>query len=111
MPSRTTPVVTLSVTDALDRSEPLAHLLERLRRSRALWTSIQPMLPTGLDTDVRPGSLDTACWTLLAANGSVAAKLRQLAPRLLAHLQQQGWQGTSIKVRVQPRDAPARPVR
>jgi hypothetical protein len=41
---------------------------------------------------------------LLAAHGAAAAKLRQLLPRLEAALLQAGWQGTPIKVRIQPRE-------
>jgi hypothetical protein len=47
--------------------------------------------------------VDGDCWTLLAAHNPAAAKLRQMLPALLQRLQDRGWQGTSIKVRVQPR--------
>jgi hypothetical protein len=56
---------------------------------------------------VRPGPVDGDCWTLLAAHNPAAAKLRQMLPDLLQRLQERGWQGTAIKVRVQPRSPAA----
>ena len=112
MSPRTSRNDTLPLSTALDRSERLSQLLSRLRLSRALWAAVQPQLPASLGADVRPGSLDGETWTLLACNGSAAAKLRQLLPALLELLHQQGGQGTSIRVRVQPRDpGPAVPGR
>lgn len=93
----------LKLATALDRSEPLALLLRRLQESRDHFETVAPLLPPGLRADVRPGPIEGACWTLLAAHNPAAAKLRQLLPRLLQCLQDGGWQGTSIKVRVQPR--------
>jgi hypothetical protein len=51
---------------------------------------------------VRPGPIDEAqCWALLVSNAAVAAKLRQFMPLMEARLQQAGWQGSSIRIRVQ----------
>jgi hypothetical protein len=38
---------------------------------------------------------------LLAANASVAAKLRQLQPRLEEVLRERGWQVNAVRVKVQ----------
>ncbi len=43
--------------------------------------------------------------TLLAENAAIAAKLKQLAARLLTSYQKQRWQVTSIRVEVQVREA------
>jgi len=91
------------MASALDRSEPLGLLLRRLHESRAHYDAVAPLLPPSLRADVRAGPVDGDCWTLLAAHNPAAAKLRQMLPTLLAHLRERGWQGTSIKVRVQPR--------
>ena len=40
---------------------------------------------------------------LTADNGAIATKLKQLTPDLLAALQREGWQFTSIRVQVQVR--------
>jgi hypothetical protein len=94
---------TLKLATALEHCEPLGQLLRRLHEARAHFEAISPLLPPALRADVRPGPVDGACWTLLAAHNPAAAKLRQMLPHLLQRLQEQGWQGTSIKVRVQPR--------
>lgn len=107
-PRTSTPTGHLTLGDALGRSEPLARLLQRLRESRARFEAISPLLPPGLLETVRPGPVDDDGWSLLAAHGAAAAKLRQLLPRLEAALSAKGWQATPIKVRVQP--PPPRPA-
>src|SRR5437763_17159469 len=70
----------LPIADALQRSAPLALLRQRLQDSRARFAAIQDLLPAGLAVHVKPGPTDENGWSLLAANASVAAKLRQLVP-------------------------------
>jgi hypothetical protein len=103
MSSRPTSAPSLPLATALDRSEPLAQLLRRLQEARDHFDSIAPLLPDPLRADTRPGPVDGQSWTLLAAHNPAAAKLRQMLPHLLKVLQDKGWQGTAIKVRVQPR--------
>jgi hypothetical protein len=50
---------------------------------------------------VKPGPVDELGWSMLAANASVAAKLRQLQPRLEAVLKERGWQVSAIRIKVQ----------
>ena len=57
--------------------------------------------PAGGAAHVVPGPVDDEGWSLLAANAAVAAKLRQLKPRLEALLQERGWQVSSIRIKVQ----------
>ena len=92
----------LPLATALTRSEPLAGLLQRWRDSQARFAVIAGLLPAPLRGAVSPGSLDENAWVLLAANAAAAAKLRQMVPALEEALQAQGWQGPSIKVKVQP---------
>jgi hypothetical protein len=103
-PRPTTPAPTghLTLGDALGRSEPLTRLLQRVHESRERFAAVSVLLPPGLLETVRPGPLDDDGWSLLAAHGASAAKLRQLIPRLEAALVAKGWQPTPIKVRVQP---------
>lgn len=93
----------LPISDALARSAPLAHLRQRLQDSNARLAAIAPVLPVALAPHVKAGPIDEEGWTLLAANASVAAKLRQLEPRLQDVLRQRGWQGSPIRIRVQSR--------
>jgi len=57
--------------------------------------------PAALAAHVKPGPVDDAGWSLLAANASVAAKLRQLQPRLEDVLRERGWPVSAIRVKVQ----------
>lgn len=93
----------LAIADALERSAPLAHLRERLQDSNARYAAILSVLPSTLALHVKPGPVDEEGWTLLTANASVAAKLRQLEPRLQDVLRQRGWQGSPIRIKVQSR--------
>jgi hypothetical protein len=91
----------LRLEQAIERSAPLARLQSLLRDSKARFDAILPSLPTTLAPHVRPGPVDETGWTLLAANAAVAAKLRQLQPRLEGALIERGWQINSIRVKVQ----------
>lgn len=87
---------------ALAASAPLAALLKRQRDSAARLASVQAALPAPLAAHVKAGPLDDLSWTLLAANGAVAAKLRQLEPRLAAALRTAGWPERVLRVRIHP---------
>jgi Dna[CI] antecedent, DciA len=93
----------LDLATALDRSEPLNSLMQRLRDSKARLEAIANLLPTGLQTEVRPGPLDDTTWVLLVGHAAAAAKLRQLLPTLQQQLTSLGWHGPSIKIKVLPR--------
>ena len=79
----------------------LGRLLERLQESQARLTVVHSVLPPAMREHVRAGVLDETGWNLLAPNGAVAAKLRQSLPLIEQVLVEQGWQPTSIRVKVQ----------
>lgn len=91
---------TLTVDIALSRSEPLARLTARLRESAARHEVIRPALPPALRPYVQAGPVDEAGWTLLAANAGVAAKLRQLLPRLEDLLREAGWPPVPLRLKI-----------
>ncbi len=91
----------LTIETALNRSAPLAHLQKLLRESNARFDAIRSVLPASLVPHVRPGPVDDQGWSLLAGNASVAAKLRQLQPRLEDRLREGGWQVSAIRIKVQ----------
>ena len=91
----------MRLAQALQRSEPLARLGQLLRDSNARFDAIRPCLPAALAPHVKPGPVDELGWSLLAANASVAAKLRQLQPRIEATLKERGWQVSAIRIKVQ----------
>lgn len=95
------PAGTLSLGSALDQSQPLAKLLQRLQQSQGRYAAIREQLPEALRDQIRPGPLDDAGWTLLVPHGAAASKLRQLLPALDNALSAQGWQPTPIRVKVQ----------
>ena len=89
-----------SLADALRLSEPLARLRALLDESNARYAAIRPALPGTLAQHVRPGPVDEEGWSLLAANASVAAKLRQLQPHLEALLREGGWVDGALRIKV-----------
>ena len=91
------------IAEVLRGSAPLARLGERLRRSNAYLAAVRPALPAGLAEHIQAGPVDEEGWSLLCANASVAAKLRQLVPRLEQRLREGGHAVAAIRVKVQPR--------
>lgn len=90
----------LALGEALERSQPLAALRKRMRASEVRFEQIRPLLPALLAAHVKPGPLDADGWSLLAANVAVAAKLRQLQPRLESALAASGWPAVAIRIKV-----------
>ena len=101
--SRPPPVTpdALRIEQALRQSEPLVRLQSLMRDSNARFDAIRPGLPAARAPHVKPGPVDETGWSLLAANASVAAKLRQLQPRLEDLLRERGWKVSAIRVKVQ----------
>ncbi|MBS0437511.1 MAG: DUF721 domain-containing protein [Proteobacteria bacterium] len=89
------------MSEALRRSAPLTQLRARLQESADRFEAIRGALPGALARHVRPGPVDEEGWSLLVANAAVAAKLRQIKPHLEGLLREQGWQVSSIRIRVQ----------
>jgi|SRR6476661_6474716 hypothetical protein len=100
MPARVQPAVPLA--DALQDSEPLARLAERLKDSRRRFECIEALLPPSLAAQAKPGPVDVHGWTLLARTPAGAAKLRQLVPLFEAQLLQAGHAVLPIRIKVQP---------
>jgi hypothetical protein len=91
----------LPIETVLRGSPALNRLQQLMRDSSARFDAISPHLPVTLLRQTQPGPVDESGWSLLAANPSVAAKLRQLQPRLEQLLQERGWQVSSIRIKVQ----------
>ena len=91
----------LRIEQALRQSAPLARLRQLMQESNDRFAAIRPGLPPAMAPHVKPGPVDETGWSLLAANAAVAAKLRQLQPRLEALLRERGWQVSAIRVKVQ----------
>jgi len=89
------------IARALAGHEGLARLGRMLHESNRRMAVVLPALPGALSRFVKPGPVDEEGWSLLAANAAVAAKLRQLQPRLEAMLAEQGMQPHRVRIRVQ----------
>ena len=100
MPGPVQPAVPLS--DALQGSEPLVRLAERLKESRRRFECIEALLPPPLATQALPGPVDAHGWTVLVHTPAVAAKLRQLVPLFEARIAEAGLAALPIRIKVQP---------
>ncbi len=93
----------LALARALDRSEPLAGLLQRVQGSRQRFEAISKLLPPALLGNVRPGPMDETAWSVLVDHAAAAAKLRQMLPDLQSALAEAGWPAPPIKIKILPR--------
>jgi len=93
----------MPIAQALRESIPLGRLSERLRLSNELYAAVVPELPHGLAAQVSAGPVDDEGWSLVCSSAAVAAKLRQLVPRLQQRLHDVGRPVAAIRVKVQPR--------
>ncbi len=90
----------LALAEALQQSAPLADLRRRLNQSASCLEAIRPALPAGLLPLVQAGPIDAEGWTLLAANAAVAAKLKQLRPRLEAALVSNRCAAANVRIKL-----------
>lgn len=102
MPAAKRPYVpdSMPIAQALAQHGSLGQLQARIRQSNVRFDAIRGALPGALAASIKPGPVDDSGWTLLAANAAVAAKLRQLQPRLEAIMKEHGWVPADIRIKV-----------
>ena len=88
-------------------SQQLRQLFSKAEQLRALQQRYEQVAPATLVRFSHVMLLEQQTLTLIADNSAVAAKLRQLAPRLVQQLQESGREVTAIQVRVQVALPPA----
>jgi hypothetical protein len=93
----------------LNSSDRLRSLTHDAQRVAELHQVLVNTAPPELTQACRVKQLRDGTLTLLAENAAIAAKLKQLAARLLASYQKQRWQVTAIRIEVQVREAAAKP--
>ena len=93
----------LTLANALDASEALAGLLQRVQQSRDRLAVISAFLPEALREHIRAGPLDETRWVVLVPDSAAAAKLRQLLPKLDAALAAGGFTGPPTRIKVLPK--------
>ena len=85
----------------LANAPELRMLTEQSRRLLLLQQRIKATLPAGIASQVSVGGLTSGTLTITATSGAAAAKLRQLRPRLLKHLQRDERELNSLRIVVQ----------
>ena len=86
-------------------NEAIAPIHDRLQRASRLQQTFADALPPGLNMSCRVAAVEGSTLIIAAANGAVAAKLKQMLPRLLEKFRQnkkQEQEVTAISVLVQP---------
>ena len=94
----------------LNSSHNLRPLADEARRIAELQQVLLTIAPHPLAQACCVKQLRAGTLFLLAENAAIAAKLKQLAPRLLSSYQKQGLEITAIRVEVQVREAAPRPA-
>ena len=89
------------INSYFDSNQELRSLLLKAEQLRALQQSFEQVAPAALVRFSHVMLLEQTILTLMADNSAVAAKLRQLAPRLAQLLTEIGCEVTAIQVRVQ----------
>ncbi len=87
----------------IDTLPELQALNREIRQLMALQSVLAEVLPGNLATSASVASVKAGELILFADNGAVAAKLRQMAPRILISLRQRGYEITGIHLQVQVR--------
>jgi hypothetical protein len=87
----------------IDSLPELQALNREIRQLMALQSVLAEVLPGNLATSASVALVKAGELTLFADNGAVAAKLRQMAPRILISLRQRGYEITGIHLQVQVR--------
>lgn len=88
----------------LNASDSLRSLTRAAQRNAELHRVLLNSAPPALTQHCRVKQFRDGTLTLLAENAAIAAKLKQLAARLLTAYQKQRWQVTAIRIEVQVRE-------
>jgi hypothetical protein len=89
-----------SLLQAAQDSPTLAQLSQLLRESTLRLRALDLLIPPALRSAIQAGPIEGNAWCLLVSSNAAAAKLRQMLPALQAHLQSQGFDVQTIRVKV-----------
>ncbi|PUE13411.1 DciA family protein [Limnohabitans sp. WS1] len=93
----------IPLQQAAQESPSLASLMNRVHASSERLNAVRSLIPAALRPNVVAGPIEDNCWCLIVHSNAVAAKLRQLVPSLLAHLNTHGLHVSTIRIKVQNR--------
>lgn len=88
------------ITDAMQDAPELRALTRRIALGQSRLAAIAAVLPGTLSAQLASGGCEDNAWCILASNNGVAAKLRQLLPRLEQRLLTQENRTVNIRIRV-----------
>ena len=91
----------ISLLEATRESAVLAHLADLASESKSRLELISPLLPKPLLHSIHPGPVEGTTWCLLLDSNAIAAKIRQLLPALVSHLNTHGYSVQTIRLKVQ----------
>lgn len=94
----------------LNSSNSLRQLADEARRIAELQQVFLKIAPSPLAQACGVKQLRAGTLFLLAENAAIAAKVKQLFPRLLTFYQKLGWQVTAIRIEVQVTETAPQPV-
>ena len=89
------------IGDVIATSGNLKELARQAQHLRALQHLLFEATPPALAAASRVTNLSSGTLVISADNAAIAAKLRQLTPRLLSHIRKQAVEVTGIRVDVQ----------
>lgn len=89
------------IGDLIANSGNLHALTQKARQLKDLQQRLFEAAPPSLAAASRVADLRSGTLIIVSDNAAVAAKLRQLAPRLLSHVQEQAAEVTGMRVDVQ----------
>ena len=90
-----------TLLQAADDSPTLAGLLARARDASERLKAVEELIPKDMRAAVQPGPADGDVWCVLVNGSAAAAKLRQLAPVIVAQLKAKGWNVATLRIKVQ----------
>lgn len=91
----------------LGRTDALAPLHAGIGQITSIGRDLAQLLPDYLAASVEPGLIKGNTLVLFATHNALAARLRQIGPRLVADLQARGWALEALRIRVRPQPMPA----
>lgn len=97
MNRRFNPVTALQ---ASSDSPTLAGLAARAADMQQRLKAVLDLIPVDLRPAVQAGPAEGDSWCVLVQGSAAAAKMRQLAPSLVARLREKGWEVTTIRLKL-----------
>ena len=89
------------VSEILDADDALGNLAAASRRVQQLQRIYLEAVPAALSRASRVGWVRAGVVSVITSNGAVAAKLRQMTPRILEGFRRHGLECNSMRIEVQ----------